>query len=57
MGMKRQKRRTESKSGRVFQTGSSPTDSTRIHLSYSYQDLGRVGSTSQTLRVQNGSKS
>ena len=35
---------------KVFQTGSSPTDSTRIDLSYSYRVLGGVGNTSQRLR-------
>jgi len=41
----------------VFQTGSSPTDSKGIDLSYSYQALGGVGSTSQSSRMQNGGKS
>jgi len=54
--MKRPKRPTESKPGKVFQTGSSPTDSTRIDLSYSYRVLGGVGSTSQSSRVQDGGK-
>ena len=40
-----------------LQTGSSPTDLTRINLSYSYQVLGGVGSTSQSSRVQDGGKS
>jgi len=44
MGMKRPKRSTESKPGRVY-------------LSYSYRALGGVGSTSQSLRVQDGGKS
>jgi len=57
MGMKRPKRPTESELGRVFQTGSSPIDSTGIDLSYSYRALGRVGSTSQSSRVQDGGKS
>ena len=57
MGMKRPKKPTESKPGKVFQTGSSPTDSTRIDLSYSYRVLCGVGSTSQSLRVQDGGKS
>jgi len=57
MGMKRPKRPTESKPGNVFETGSSPTDSTRIDLSYSYRAFGGVGSTSQSLRVQDGGKS
>jgi len=55
--MKRPKRPTESKPGRVFQTGSSPKDSTGIDLSYSYKALGGVGSTSQSLRVQDGGQS
>jgi len=54
MGMKRPRRPTESKPGRVFQTGSSPTDSTGIDLSHSYRALGGVGSTSQSSRVQDG---
>jgi len=41
----------------VCQTGSSPTDSTRIDLSYSYRALGGVDSTSQSLRVQDCGKS
>jgi len=57
MGMKRPKRPTESKPGKVFQTSSSPTDSTRIDRSYSYRFLGGVGSTSQSSRVQDGGKS
>jgi len=57
MGMKRPGWPTESKPGKVFQTGSSPTDSTRIDLSYSYRTLGGVGSTSQSSRVQDGGKS
>ena len=57
MGMKRPRRPTESKPGRVFQTGSSPTDLTRIDVSYSYLALGGVGSTSQSSRVQDGGKS
>jgi len=57
MGIKRPKRPTESKPGRVFQTGSSSTDSTGIDLSYSYRALGVVGSTSQTSKVQDGGKS
>ena len=57
MGMKRPKRPTESKLGRVFQTGSSSTHSTRIDVSYCYQALGADGSTSQSSRVQDGSKS
>jgi len=57
MGMERSKRPTESKPGRVFETGSSPTDSTRIDLSYSYRDLGGVGSSSQSSSVQDGGKS
>ena len=40
MDMKRPKRPTESKPGKTFQTGSSPTDSTRTDLSYSYRVLG-----------------
>ena len=55
--MKRPKRPSESKSSRVFQTSSSPTDSTGIDLSYSYRALGGVGSTSQSSRVQDGGKS
>jgi len=55
--MKRPQRPTESKPGRVFQTGSSPTDSTGIDLSYSYRALGGVGSMSQSSRVQDGGKS
>ena len=47
----------ESKPGKVFQTGSSLTDSTRMDLSYSYQLLGGVGSTSRSSRVQDGGKS
>jgi len=57
MDMKRPKRPTESKPGKVLQTGSSPIDSTRIDLSYSYRVHGGVGSTSQILRVQDGGKS
>jgi len=57
MGVERPKRLTESKPGRVFQTGSSLTDSTGIDLSYSYQALGGVYSTSQSSRVQDGGKS
>ena len=57
MGTKRPKRPTESKPGKVYQTGSSPTDSARIDLSYSYRVLGGVGSTSQSSRVQDGGKS
>jgi len=57
MGMKRPKRPTESKPGKVFETGISPTDSARIDLSYSYWVLGRVGRTSQCSRVQDGGKS
>ena len=57
MGMKRPKRPTESKPGKVFKTGSSPTDSTEVDLSYSYRVLGGVGSTSQSSRVQDGGKS
>jgi len=55
--MKRPKRPTESNPGKVFQTGSSPTDSTRIDLVYSYRALGGVGSTSQSSTVQDGGKS
>jgi len=55
--MKRQKRPAESKSGSIFQTASSPTDSKGIDLSYSYRSLGGVGSTSRSLREQNGAKS
>ena len=55
--MKRPERPTESMFGKVCQTGSSPTDSTRIDLSYSYRALAGVGSTSQSLRVQDGGKS
>ena len=40
--MKRPKRPTESKPGRVFKTGSSPTDSTGIDVSYFHQALGGV---------------
>jgi len=43
--MNQPKRPTESKSGKVFQTGSSPTDRPRIDLSYSYWVLGGVVST------------
>ena len=57
MGMKRPKRPTESKPGKVFQTSSSPTDLTRIDLSYSYQALGGLGSTIQGSNVQDGGKS
>jgi len=57
MGMKQLKKPTESKPSKVFQTGSSPTDSTRIDLSYSYRVLGGVGSTSQSSKVQHGGKS
>ena len=45
------------KPGMVFQTGSSPTDSSRIDLSYSYQFLGGVGSTNRSSRVPDGGKS
>ena len=57
MGMKRPKSPTESKPGKVLQTGSSPTDSTRIDLSYSYRVLDGVFSTSQSSRVQGGGES
>jgi len=57
MGMNQTKRLTESKPGKVFQTGSLPTDSTRIDLSYLYRALDRVGSMSQNSRVQDGGKS
>jgi len=57
MGMKRPKRPTESRPGKVFKTGSSPTDSIVIDLSYSYRAFGGVGSTSQSCRVQDGGKS
>jgi len=57
MGMKRPKRPTESMPSKVFQTGSSTTDSTRIDLSYSYRALGGVGSTRQSPKVQDGGKS
>jgi len=57
MGMKRPKWPTESKPGKVLQTGSSPTDSTGNDLSYSYKVLGGVGSPSQSFRVQDGGKS
>jgi len=56
MGMKRPKRPTESKPGRVLYTGSSTTDSTRIDLSYSYRAIDGEDSTSQSLRVQDGGK-
>ena len=52
MGMKRPKRPTESKPGKVFQTGSSPSDTRGIDLSYSYWILNGVGSKSQSSRVQ-----
>ena len=55
--VKRPKRPTETKPGRVFQNGSSPTDTTRIDLSYSYRALSGVGSTSQSSKVQDGGKS
>jgi len=55
--MKRLQMPTEFKPGRVFQTGSSPTDSTRIDLSYSCWVLDGVGRTSQSSRVQGGGKS
>jgi len=48
---------TESKPGKVFQTGSLPTDSKGIDLSYSYQVLDGVGSMSQSSRMQDGGKS
>jgi len=57
MGMKRPKRPTESKPGKVFQTGSSPTNSTRIDLSYFVRVLGGGGSTRESSRVQDGGKS
>jgi len=57
MGMQGLKRPTESKPGKVFQTGSLLTDWTRTDLSYSYQALGEGGSTSQSSRVQDGGKS
>jgi len=47
MGMKQPKRPTESKPGKVVQTCNSPTNSTRIDLSYSYRVLGDVGTTSR----------
>ena len=56
-GMKRPKRPTESKPGRVFQTGSSPIDSIWMYLSYSYRAIGGVGSTIQSSKVQDGGKS
>jgi len=56
MGLKRPDWPTKSKHGKVFQTGSSPTYSTRIDLSYSYRALGGV-ITSQSSRVQDGGKS
>jgi len=40
-----------------FQTGSLPTDSTGIDLSYSHRALGGVGSTSQSSKVQDCRKS
>jgi len=43
--MKRPKRPAESKFGRDFQTGSLPTDSKGIDLSYSYRALVGVNST------------
>jgi len=52
--MKRPKRSAVSKSGSIFRTGSSPTDSKGIHLSYSDRAVGGVGSTSQSLRVLDG---
>ena len=55
--MKQPERPTESKPGRGWQIGSSPKDSSRINLSYSYRTLGGVGSTSQSSRVQDGGKS
>jgi len=57
MGVKRPKRPTESKPDKVFRTGSSPTETTGIDLSYSYQVLGGMSSTSQSSRVQDGGKS
>ena len=51
------RRPTESKPGKVFHTGNSPTDSTRIDLSYSYWALGGVGSMRQSSRVQDGGQS
>jgi len=57
MGIKPPKRPRESKPGKVFQTGSSPTDSRGVDLFYSYWVLGGVGSTSQSSRVQDGGKS
>jgi len=64
--MKRPKRPTESTPGKVCQTGSSPTDSTRINLCPTltglvlptpHWALDEVGSTSQSSRVQDGGKS
>ena len=55
-GKKQPKRPVESKSGRDFPTGSSPTDSKGIDLSYSYLSLGGVGSTTES-RVQDDGKS
>jgi len=52
--MKRPKRPAESKCGSIFETGSSPTDSKGIALSYSYQALGGVDSTSQCSRFLDG---
>jgi len=46
--MKRLQRPAESKPGKVFQTGSSPTDSKVIDISFSYRSLGGVGSTIQS---------
>jgi len=48
IGMKRPKRPAESKPDKVFQTGSSPKDSTRIDLSYSCWAFGGVISTIQS---------
>jgi len=56
--MKPPKRPAESKPGSgIFQTSSSPINLKWIDLSCSYKALGGVGSTSPSLRVQDGGKS
>jgi len=57
--MKRPKRPAESTPVSIFQTYSSPIDSKSKETDLSYYDraLGGVGSTSKSLRVQDGGKS
>ena len=57
MGLKRPKRPAEFKPDSIFQTGSSPTDSKGIDLSYFYRAPGGEGSTGLGLRAQDGGRS